>query len=200
MAEATPPCVLPLLADGRRVTNRHDHFHVLFKRIEDGNAAHLGGTQRVRRKVTESSRYSIMSIFSPRSSRMMDCTRILHATHAPTLSTSRSRLCCRSWCARRLRAQPPDGPQCRRRSPGTSCSNRRITSSARRTQPRRDLCWIWLSGSRSGRSRPHCNTPGATAPSWGGRPRSFPGPVHNRAFHALDGTVHPVRPCGPEYS
>ena len=35
-----------------------------------------------------------MSIFSPRSSRMIDCTRIpFMPTQAPTLSTSRSRLC-----------------------------------------------------------------------------------------------------------
>jgi hypothetical protein len=36
----------------------------------------------------------MMSIFSPRNSRMMDCTRMpFMPTHAPTLSTSRSRLC-----------------------------------------------------------------------------------------------------------
>ena len=35
----------------------------------------------------------MMSIFSPRSSRMIDCTRMpFMPTHAPTLSTSRSRL------------------------------------------------------------------------------------------------------------
>ncbi len=35
----------------------------------------------------------MMSIFSPRSSRMMDCTRMpFMPTQAPTLSTSRSRL------------------------------------------------------------------------------------------------------------
>ena len=43
--------------------------------------------------VTGSSEYSMMSIFSPRSSRMMDCTRMpFMPTQAPTLSTSRSRL------------------------------------------------------------------------------------------------------------
>ena len=36
----------------------------------------------------------MMSIFSPRSSRMIDCTRMpFMPTQAPTLSTSRSRLC-----------------------------------------------------------------------------------------------------------
>src|ERR1039458_4948242 len=44
--------------------------------------------------VTASSEYSMMLIFSPRSSRMMDCTRMpFMPTQAPTLSTSRSRLC-----------------------------------------------------------------------------------------------------------
>ena len=43
---------------------------------------------------TGSSEYSMMSIFSPRSSRMIDCTRMpFMPTQAPTLSTSRSRLC-----------------------------------------------------------------------------------------------------------
>ena len=42
---------------------------------------------------TVSSLYGIMSIFSPRSSRMMDCTRMpFIPTHAPTGSTSLSRL------------------------------------------------------------------------------------------------------------
>ncbi len=40
-----------------------------------------------------SSEYSTMSIFSPRSSRMIACTRVpFMPTHAPTGSTSRSRL------------------------------------------------------------------------------------------------------------
>ena len=43
---------------------------------------------------TGSSENSMMSIFSPRSSRMIDCTRMpFMPTQAPTLSTSRSRLC-----------------------------------------------------------------------------------------------------------
>ena len=43
--------------------------------------------------VTGSSENSMMSIFSPRSSRMIDCTRMpFMPTQAPTLSTSRSRL------------------------------------------------------------------------------------------------------------
>ncbi len=42
---------------------------------------------------TVSSLYGMMSIFSPRSSRMMDCTRMpFIPTHAPTGSTSLSRL------------------------------------------------------------------------------------------------------------
>ena len=42
---------------------------------------------------TGSSLNSMMSIFSPRNSRMMDCTRMpFMPTQAPTLSTSRSRL------------------------------------------------------------------------------------------------------------
>ena len=44
-------------------------------------------------KVTRSSLYSTMSIFSPRSSRMIACTREpFMPTQAPTGSTSRSRL------------------------------------------------------------------------------------------------------------
>ena len=43
-------------------------------------------------KFTMSSCQGMMSIFSPRSSRMMDCTREpFMPTHAPTGSTSRSR-------------------------------------------------------------------------------------------------------------
>ncbi len=45
-------------------------------------------------KMAVSSEYGIMSIFSPRSSRMIDCTRIpFIPTQAPTGSTSLSRLC-----------------------------------------------------------------------------------------------------------
>ena len=53
----------------------------------------LAGLSAFVANTTGSSEYSMMSIFSPRSSRMIDCTRMpFMPTHAPTLSTSRSRL------------------------------------------------------------------------------------------------------------
>src|ERR1022692_673592 len=58
--------------------------------------------------VTASSEYSMMSIFSPRSSRMMDCTRMpFMPTQAPTLSTSRSRLCTAILVRSPASPQPP---------------------------------------------------------------------------------------------
>ena len=52
----------------------------------------LAGLKALVAKDTESSFHSMMSIFSPRSSRMMDCTRMpFMPTQAPTASTSRSR-------------------------------------------------------------------------------------------------------------
>ena len=54
----------------------------------------LAGLKACVANTTGSSEYSMISIFSPRSSRIMDCTRMpFIPTHAPTLSTSRSRLC-----------------------------------------------------------------------------------------------------------
>src|SRR5438093_523065 len=52
----------------------------------------LAGESAFSTKTTGSSFHSTMSIFSPRSSRMMDCTRVpFMPTHAPTGSTSFSR-------------------------------------------------------------------------------------------------------------
>ena len=54
----------------------------------------LAGCNAFSANVVISSEYSIMSIFSPRNSRMIDCTRIpFMPTQAPTGSTSLSRLC-----------------------------------------------------------------------------------------------------------
>ena len=53
----------------------------------------LAGCSAFSAKVVISSLNSMMSIFSPRSSRMMDCTRMpFMPTQAPTGSTSLSRL------------------------------------------------------------------------------------------------------------
>ena len=55
--------------------------------------ATLAGWRAFSAKVVISSEYSMMSIFSPRSSRMMDWTRMpFMPTQAPTGSTSLSRL------------------------------------------------------------------------------------------------------------
>jgi hypothetical protein len=52
----------------------------------------LAGESALITKVVASSFHSTMSIFSPRSSRMMDCTRVpFMPTQAPTGSTSFSR-------------------------------------------------------------------------------------------------------------
>ena len=54
--------------------------------------ATLAGWRAFSAKVVTSSENSMMSIFSPRSSRMMDCTRMpFMPTQAPTGSTSLSR-------------------------------------------------------------------------------------------------------------
>ena len=52
----------------------------------------LAGARAFCANVIRSSEYRMTSIFSPCSSRMMDCTRLPRIpTHAPTGSTSRSR-------------------------------------------------------------------------------------------------------------
>jgi len=67
---------------------------------------------------TVSSLYGIMSIFSPRSSRMIDCTRMPSLpTQAPTGSTSLSRLATPLWCVPPLRGLRSGFAPCRRKFP-----------------------------------------------------------------------------------
>jgi hypothetical protein len=91
---AGQPHVLALLADReRQLRIFDDHFEALFFRVDDLHARDFRGAQRLLRERDGSSLYGMMSIFSPRSSRMMDCTRMpFMPTHAPTGSTSLSRL------------------------------------------------------------------------------------------------------------
>jgi hypothetical protein len=111
-----------------------------------------------------------MSIFSPRSSRMMDCTRMpFMPTQAPTLSTSRSRLCTailvRSPASR---AQALDGHRAvvDLRHFLLEQAHHQLRRGARHHDARTS-CWPSRpAGSRSGRGRPRCSFPGATAPSW----------------------------------
>jgi hypothetical protein len=87
------PDVLTLLADRQRqLLVLDDHFHDALAVVDDRHPLHLGRAGALVTKAIGSSENSTMSIFSPRSSRMIDWTRVpFIPTQAPTGSTSRSR-------------------------------------------------------------------------------------------------------------
>jgi hypothetical protein len=85
--------VLALLADRQRQLRVvDDHFQLLVRQIHNLTRLTFAGCSAFSANVVISSLNSMMSIFSPRSSRMIDCTRMpFMPTHAPTGSTSLSR-------------------------------------------------------------------------------------------------------------
>ena len=86
------PNVLTFLADREgELAVVDDDFQVLGRSSITVTRLTLAGCKAFSANVAGSSWYSMMSIFSPRSSRMIDCTRIpFMPTQAPTGSTSLS--------------------------------------------------------------------------------------------------------------